>query len=811
MGGNEEYGFDYEAWKEKNYGGEIPAEILKGYKREDDYILFHEDDRDLSTIKIYLPVAPDLRLIDGWGKPAREQKFEYDEIPPRLISIGNQIIKDREAAGIDEEFVAIQEVWAFLTKNQGRYKKEIKWLRRALYRSIYGYWTFINGKPTFIDPDHYSYLNFNHIDIGRPHYRDRDRRWFLAVNYFENTTEAPFGWKAEWVENGVTHKVRYFGNEREAEEYEVLLANSNVAVSNYEIKQEDNLVDLGYRTVMGINYPKHRREGATNKSSWKILIRTLRAKNRQSGILSMDEAHSATVFKSYTMKSFRELPWFFKPEYQGSDDNKTALVLRPSGKRVGSRGAMAFSAPGLDSMLDYSKNASSAYYDGKKLYYLYEDECGKTVLRDVYAGHDQTKHCMGQGDGANMEGFTIKTSTVGEMEKKGGQRFYKLCQASHYDKRNSLGMTTTMLVTIFMPAYDGLEEFIGEYGESIIDTPTPEQAAFIGKDYGAKMHLKIKEMQLRASKDPDAMNDLNEFMRLHPTQYRDCFRRNTSDIGFNIAILNARINELMFTPTATQSGRFVYDENDLRVYWQEEKNGPWRNSLVLPPEETNRVVRDGEGSLVPENTTKFIISADPVKFMKTEHRRMSDFGGAGFINRNYMIDDTETPVEEWQTHRFILDYRDRPPVKADASKQILYAAMYYGCLVSPEINVTDTWDFFVTNGYEKFLYYFTNPATGMKKKTPGFNSQTGSKNDIFNAYRDYIELHGKRDMHERILNDCADIGGIEEMTDYDIFTAGGGCLISSSNMLPQESINGQRIENRDNDEIRAEEWYRTIF
>lgn len=45
------------------------------------------------------------------------------------------------------------------------------------------------------------------------------------------------------------------------------------------------------------------------------------------------------------------------------------------------------------------------------------------------------------------------------------------------------------MYSYFTPAYDGYEGFIDEYGMSVVDTPTKEQAKFIGKDIGAKEYL----------------------------------------------------------------------------------------------------------------------------------------------------------------------------------------------------------------------------------------------------------------------------------------------------------------------------------
>ena len=809
---------NFEAYKKEKYGT-LDWSILKDYKREEDFVEYHEDDKDLGTIRIYTPTSPDWRLIDGYGLPAAKQKFQKQKMPHKLDSLYDEFMRDKldEKGKKEEDSATLKDLWLFLTKNQVEYKEELNWMRKMWYYTLFGYWCFINGKPTFIEGFHFAHMNFGKMDIGSPHYRDRDRRWWIALMHFEKTTEAPFHFKATWFE-GKKLKTKYFGTQQQADEYEVYLQNESVeygyTLSAYEAVEGFWVIDMKTRTVIGMNYPKHRREGATFRADWYMLLKTILTLNAYSGILSMDEVHARRAFRDMTMMPFRELPWWMKPEYEGSDDAKNELSLKPKAQTVKKGGAHAMSKKGLGSKIDFASTASEMYFDQSKLLVFHEDECGKTVLRDVYAGHDNTKNCLSMGDGAEMVGFTIKTSTVGEMTKKGGANYYKLCEASKYDERNALGMTTTMLVDIFMPAYDGLQGFIGYYGESVISKPTPQQEEFIGKDYGAKMHLKIKEQQLRTSDDPKAMSDLNEHLRLHPTRYRDCFRKNTSDIGFNIAILNDRVNQLEFEKTATQKGYFDFEEQDQMVYWVEDKRKPkWHNSLILPVEYSNKWVRDGDGNMMPDNGKAFIASGDPFKFNKTEHKRMSDMAGSIFMNRNHLIDDSTVPITEWQSHRFVADYIDRPKISDDGNKQLLWACMYYGCQISPEINVPDIWKFLERTNNHHFLYYFTNEATGKKKITPGFNSQTGSKNDIVNSWRDYIEKHGRRDNHIRQLSECSEIDGIEEMTDYDQFTAGGGCLITSNNMNPPHSLNNNIGTTNlvDDDYIDISDWYETAF
>ena len=77
-----------------------------------------------------------------------------------------------------------------------------------------------------------------------------------------------------------------------------------------------------------------------------------------------------------------------------------------------------------------------------------------------------------------------------------------------------------------------------------------------------------------------------------------------------------------------------------------------------------------------------------------------------------------------------------------------------------------------------------------RKKTPGFQSYEKAKQDMFAEYMNYIKHHAFRERHIELLEECRDISGIEDMTNFDLFTAGGGCLLgvryTTRRMLPNE-------------------------
>jgi len=153
-------------------------------------------------------------------------------------------------------------------------------------------------------------------------------------------------------------------------------------------------------------------------------------------------------------------------------------------------------------------------------------------------------------------------------------------------------------------------------------------------------------------------------------------------------------------------------------------------------------------------------------------------GGSVFWDFEESIDHN-VPIENWRSYRFVADYVARPLKKEEYCEDMLMQCIYYGAMMNPEIDVPDVWEHFEKRGYGGFLWYEIDEATNIKRKTPGFNSRTNKKQQIFSLNRDYIQDHGKRCEHLRILTQWKDIGSISEMTDYDLIPCVGGCLMAA--------------------------------
>jgi hypothetical protein len=709
----------------KRYHKEVDPHILASYQEAPKSVFVNTDDKDLIPIEIELPDMPEAHLIDGFGLPARDQMWCPPKMPKRL--------KDLEI-----KFETIDEIWEELESKKDIYSEEIDFIRTQWDRRLNGYWFFNNGVPTYIDGWNYFYCAWWHIDVGLPGYRDRDRRFFLFARKIYLEKKSP-----RCNEDGITI---------------------------FDKKGRPEWIERGRRVFYGFNYPKHRREGATFKAeciNYEIISRTI---NAFGGIQSMTDTQSKKCYLRHLIAPWKKLPFFFKPNYEGSTAPKTGLWFTPPATRIASRGSLVTSESGLESGIDYEVADPSAY-DSTKLYFHHDDEVGKLKRGlSCWRRHEIVKECL--SDGATIIGYTIKTSTVGEMEKGGGREFKRQCELSNYYERNENGQTRSGLATLFIPAYDGLKGFIDKYGMSVIDHPTKEQAEFIGDNIGAKEYLLNERRGLALEGDQDK---LSEKIRLYPIRYAECFRTSQKSSGFNMNKLESYIDDLAFAKKNIVVGNFKWKDNiaDSKVLFEANPNGRFKVSHQLNPDEANRkYYSNEEESWIPGNTHWGIAGGDPFKFNKTEGNRKSK--GAGAVVRKGKIRDGDFTMKR----KFVCTYSNRTYDKEEYGEDMLKMCVYYGVKMFPEIDVPFLWDYFDRRGYGSFLLYKIDPKTFEVNKTPGATSNK-IKQDIFTEYMEWIEKEAKEETHIEILEEARDIDGVEDMTNYDLFTAAGYALLGT--------------------------------
>lgn len=747
------------------------------YKKADKEIIYHDEDEVLHVIKVALPKPPPLETIDGYGLAPHEQFFTRPEYPVKLKKL-------------EKRSETFNDVWAELDRARDYYKKEIDFIEREWDRVLHGYWFFLNGKPTYIDGWHYRYLTYWPLDIGLPSYRSRDRKFFIFARFCYTTTTAYY--KYRLLDAKTRQVLSYFSKEVDLQRYA-----RKYEANDIEGQRGDFYVNMGRRVCFGLNFPKHRREGATYKANSILFSIVSIFMNGHVGIQSMDGESGKKAFLKAVVKPWRKQPFFLNPEYTNTLDPKSSLEFDMPNKKTNGKSVISI-LTGLESQYTFANSANRGWYDGDKLQGLNNDECGKTLVENVNERWQVQKLCLAQG--SNIHGLSLNTSTVGEMSEKGGAAFNRLCENSHYENRDKLGQTASGLYNLFIPAYDGLEGFIDKFGESIIEDPTEEEAwkwekpfrDSNGKLVGAKRYLEDKLDEKLTRNDPESMKEYEEEIRLHPTSYKDCFLTAGSGSGLNIKKISQREKEIKFDKSLTRRGDFAWERNikDGRVIWIDNPtDGKFIVSLLLPDGQTNQRVTEtipdpikvGETKNVyrPMYPWRYTSSADPFKFRKTETLRMSNGSGAVFMNRDRGIDPDDKPVHEWSTYKFVCTYSNRVADPDDYAEDMLMMSVYYGAMMFPEINIDLIWKHFELRGYDGYLKYEYDQTTGQFKKTPGYNLLGASTQRLMQAHQQYIEKFISLQNHIEILAEQKKLKGPEDITNRDLFAAAGGCLMGA--------------------------------
>lgn len=740
---------------EDEYSRFVSPYVLKDYKLAERRIVFNDHDTDLYPIPVDIPEPPPYHTIDGFGLPAREQYFRNPADPRSPNRFPEALTKLMKELGSN---ASILDIYHALDLNRVLYKDIIRWINLQWHYRLNGYWFFNNGFPTYIDGWHWFYISYWNIDNdGCPEYRYRDRMFFIFARYCFTTTLAPYFFRVMF-----DGEYEYFYDRKEAERF--------IADNGLLLRPEhgEYMVDVGTRTIFGFNYPKHRREGATAKAAMINYELTSRIKSVHGAIQSKDEASAKKdVYEAKIIKPFKRVPFFFKPFHKSRYASE--LVFDMFGSTTNDGGA-ASTELGLESDITY-RSAGERQYDGSKLIAHHGDEVGKqgekpynSILR-----HNVIKKCLAQGD--KIHGIEMNTSTVSDTSGEAGHNFMRLCKISKWEKRLSrTGRTESGLISLFIPAQVNYDGFSDRHGNPVINKPNTEQRKDIGKRYGA---LDWLHSELEASADDPI--SYYETMREFPTKFRHAFLSAGKDSGFDLKVLSETITELELTEDKTPRRLNLdwVDKHGGDVKFIDNPNGRFEISYI--PAIPNNYTKD-KGKKVPANTHIFVSSADPFKFEKTNNGKKSDGAGCVYLKHDPQIDTKDIDVAQHQTNRAVCTYLNRVDTTNEYCEDMLKMCIYFGTKIFPENNVNSIYEYFRDYGFEEYLQY--KHTKGKRDANPGFFSDQYQKQLLFSLMMNKIHDYGRNERHVTLLREVMEIQGLTDMTNYDLFTAYGGCLLA---------------------------------
>jgi len=735
------------------------------YEKEDKYIVVNKNDRSLLPFVIFLPKAPYIRYIDGYGKRKENQYFIKPKYPYKLRLLEKRI-KDEIVASkdtyTDQRFIST--MWDELNSNRKEYEKEIDFIRRQVYYIRNGYWFYNYGKPTYITGSNYAYLTEWSIDdVDEVEYRERDREIFLIIEYIENTT---LGYKD---------------------------------------------IDMKVRTLYGLLYPKHRRDGATHKMLSELYFKTIYHAGENIGaIQSLDGDDSFKQYSKLTA-AFRNMNFYVKPLWEGNAEPK---------------GGIKFNAPSylsysksLSNNIEYAQTGNRKAFDGRKVFRFLVDEGGKTKDELVDRRWGVQKRTLATG--GKINGLAMFPSTTADMEAENGALFENLALSSMHEERNkTTGQTKSGLLTIFTPACYGLEDFIDKFGFAVAEDPKEEDLWRLksvrrdseGKLVGARRFLLDKRKDALSEGTTESMERYLEDSKLEPLEFLESFAGAQGGLGFDIEAIKKRKAELTLLDNdgkkQTITGNYMWKigndlisaqefielgyhlsptiTNNAVVIWQPDPDGHFEVSEI----ERNPNQRIYNEQVWSPNIVEYknIASSDSFTWLKKKSTKDKKRGfslGSGAVFRRLSKEDKKHNVSEYTTFNFIVTYIYRPGTVEEYLEEMLMMCVFNNTLMFPESNIQNIEQWFIDRGFGGYLLY-KRKGNGRLSDRAGFYSKEVSQDTLVKRLKSYSKLHIWKENHLDILTQMANFNGVDSLTKLDLLVSVGGCLLGDMELTKYE-------------------------
>jgi len=508
-------------------------------------------------------------------------------------------------------------------------EKQIEYLTREFKRRREGFWFYNCGEITYITGHHYFFLVYWRLPEGFAFYKESDRDFFHLFQYTENLS---------WC--------------------------------------------------LGLMQLTNRRDGKTARST--AVLYNIATMNKESltGIQSKTLGDAKIIF-SKLVSSWKKLEHYMKPVDSGDSNPQKELRFEEPGTRTTKIGKKTYKDV-INSVIGFKPSTEEAY-DGTKLKFYYDDEIGKTLEVDVYNRWLIVKECLKIGK--RVVGKSLHTSTVEEMEKKGGENCYRLWLDSDLAEAEKNGRETTPsgLLRYFKPATHGLEGFIDEYGRSVINDPKEPLMGMDGEwiTEGSLTYIKKSRIGLNSIA-------LASHKRKYPLDIDEAFYMDGKDSIFDVIRLNEQIEYNNTLPASfITKGNFVWkDEAKTVVDFLPSENGRF-SVLWFPEVDYRNKTQIVQGVIKPINFLSLSAGVDPFDHRITTDSRRSN--GAFYVFKKLSVMDAQF------SKMFVCEYVNRPSNPEDFWEDILKACVFYGCEVLAENNKIGLINYFRMKGKEFYL------------------------------------------------------------------------------------------------------------
>ncbi|MFJ1492150.1 hypothetical protein [Capnocytophaga canis] len=544
----------------------------------------------------------------------------------------------------------------------------------------------------------------------------------------------------------------------------------------------------------GILYVKNRRLGWSTLQQSESINRGTNYRDGLIGIISKTGTDAKSHFRKI-VQGFRRIPFFFKPQTDGTDNPKTELSFTKPAKRITHKTKADYQDDqALDTYIRWYNTDLNSMDSERIAPIMIIDEPGKFPKQVPFSEYwSVAKECLVEG--LEIVGKAMVGSTINPPDK-GGREFEVVWKDSDINKRNANNQTSSGLYRIFIPAEYNLRGFFDQYGYPILDDPEKPIINNENKTIyiGAKTYLNNKEDSLRD--DPDKLASQK---RKYPRTITDAFRSNNTQCAFNSQKLYEQLDWIKqeMPDTIYQTGDLIWEDGiqDGKVRFVQNPKGRFKIAWHPPHDIANRYAVSSHGKK-PVNEHLGAFGCDPYNRGKTADGRGSQGAIHGLTKAN---------MEGVPSYFFFLEYLARPEKVEVFYEDLIKVMVYYSMPAAIEQSNDELLRLLKSRGYRSFV--LNRKVSSPKDLTPteielgGFPAQSKKLGDSqFYAVEAYINDHiGKAT--ENLYRDIGQIGKMyfqqtleqwletdpENRTKYDAYISSSLAMIANQRSFVQKT------------------------